>query len=218
MTSITALPNASIGHSRLSPSGAHRWMSCPGSVVLESAFPNKSSSYADDGTACHDVAAWCLVNHRQARDRVGDYIVVSHGEEERRAVEFTPEMAELVQVYVDAIRYRTSAPSAVLWVEQHVDLSTWLGVEDQGGTADAAILVPYTGPDAQPGDLELEIHDLKAGRSPVSADTPQLPLYALGFITALVQGKAPEAVRPLVLAAATRPSRRVVNSLVGDDE
>ena len=219
MTSIAKLPNASAGHARLGPSGAKKWMSCPGSIVLESAFPNTASVYSDEGTACHEVAAWCLVNHRRARDRIDDFVVVSHESEERRTVLFTSEMAELVQTYVDAIRFRAFDPGNTLWVEQRVDISSWLGVEEQFGTADAAVLVPYTGPDAQPGDMELELHDAKFGRTPVSVErNPQLLLYALGFLGALMQGNAPEAVRPPPAIAAAQASRRVVNSLAGDDE
>ena len=44
----------------LSPSGAHRWMPRPGSLVLEADCPDTSSSYADEGTAAHFLAAHCL--------------------------------------------------------------------------------------------------------------------------------------------------------------
>jgi hypothetical protein len=43
-------------HAKLGPSGAHRWMSCPGSIVLEEDVPDRSSVYADEGTAAHMLA------------------------------------------------------------------------------------------------------------------------------------------------------------------
>lgn len=187
---INALPNASPGHARLGPSGAKKWLSCPGSIVLEAQFPNTSSSYADEGTACHDVGARCLINNLRASAFIGEYVCVSHESEPRRTVEFTPELAELTQTYVDNVNAMLR-PDSVAWVETKVETSDWLGVPNQFGTADLAVLNPYQGEGAQPGDLELEIHDAKFGRTPVPVTTPQLPLYALGFISALLSGKPP---------------------------
>ena len=42
-------------HSKLSPSSAHRWMACPGSVRLEAQFPDESSPYAKEGTTAHEL-------------------------------------------------------------------------------------------------------------------------------------------------------------------
>ena len=40
-------------HAKLSPSGASRWMSCTPSAAFESQFPDKSSSFAEEGTLAH---------------------------------------------------------------------------------------------------------------------------------------------------------------------
>ena len=37
-------------HAKMSPSGAHRWMRCPASLLLEQTLPDTSSKYADEGT------------------------------------------------------------------------------------------------------------------------------------------------------------------------
>lgn len=182
---ITELGNASEGHSRLSPSGTKKWMACPGSIVLESFVPNKSTKYSDDGTACHEVAALCLkavkVQHR-ADEWVNRYIVVSReGEIPERKVLFTDELADITQQYVDDIRIKSKGHQ--LWIETRVDFSDWVGVPDQSGTADAAMLLPIDG-DAM--RLELDVDDLKGGRTPVSVErNPQLMTYALGFLTKL---------------------------------
>ncbi len=193
---IDALGNPSHGHARLGPSGAKKWMACPGSIVLEAAFPNTSSKYADEGTACHDIAARCLIGNLRASSFVGEYVAVNHEKEPKRTVLFDEDMAELTQAYVDGV-VALLTPQTKLWVETRVEISPWLGVDGQFGTADVATLDEYRGPGAQEGDLELAVHDAKFGRTPVSIDTPQLPLYALGFITALMQGKPPApVVRP----------------------
>lgn len=65
-------------HARLSPSGAKRWMACSGSITLSEPFPDESSSFADDGTACHAVAAECLVDPaKNPTDFAGRQITVS---------------------------------------------------------------------------------------------------------------------------------------------
>lgn len=206
---IDKLANASPGHARLGPSGAKKWMACPGSIVLESVFPNNSNKYADEGTACHDIGARCLISGQRASAYVGEYVPVHHEPEARRTVLFDEDMAELVQTYVDAVTARLDAsPTATLWVETRVETSEWLGVPDQFGTADVATLDVYRGPDAMPGDVELGIDDAKFGRTPVDVeDNPQLMLYALGFITALMSGKPPTPV-----ARRLRPRRQIVET------
>ena len=47
-------------HSLLSASGAHRWLHCPPSAVLESREPDTSSAAAEQGTAAHALAEWKL--------------------------------------------------------------------------------------------------------------------------------------------------------------
>jgi hypothetical protein len=206
---INALPNPSAGHARLGPSGAKKWLSCPGSIVLEAQFPNKSSNYADEGTACHDIAARCLVDNLRASSFIGEYVVVSKADELKRTVEFTPELAELTQEYVDSI-VGALLPDTQLWVEVKVDISTWLGVQEQFGTADVVTVEAYRGPDAQEGDITVGVDDAKFGRTPVPVDTPQLPLYALGVITGLMTGKMPPPVH--------RPARRTRHVIATQEE
>jgi len=46
---------ANMKHALLSASGASRWLACTPSARLEETLPKKSSSYADEGTAAHDL-------------------------------------------------------------------------------------------------------------------------------------------------------------------
>jgi hypothetical protein len=158
-------------HAKLSPSGAHRWMACPGSLALEADLPDTSSAFAEEGTQAHALAASCLTLDEQPIDYDNcciDY--VDHGV--KKSVAIGQEMAEFVQVYVD--RIRQYADGNELMVEQRLEFSRYVDVPDQFGTSDAVILA---------GD-EIQVHDLKYGRGvKVDADNnEQLMLYALGAL------------------------------------
>ena len=49
-----------LAHAKLSASGSHRWITCPGSVALESDLPDTTSEFAEYGTAGHTLAQMCL--------------------------------------------------------------------------------------------------------------------------------------------------------------
>jgi hypothetical protein len=85
--------------------------------------------------------------------------------------EFTEEMAEATQGYVDTVR--ALAEGHLLFIEQRVAFGDDIGVADQFGTADTTIMYVE--------QKELFVIDAKFGHTPVRVErNSQLLLYALG--------------------------------------
>jgi hypothetical protein len=83
-------------HSEFGASAAYRWMACPGSVSMSRGIANTSSFYAEEGTAAHELGELAIKTNGAA----AAYIGAKAG----NGVEYTEEMAEAVQVYVDWAR------------------------------------------------------------------------------------------------------------------
>lgn len=56
--------NKQPAHARFAPSAAYRWLECPGSVKASEGIDQKSSRYAEEGTACHEAAAAYLTQEQ----------------------------------------------------------------------------------------------------------------------------------------------------------
>lgn len=138
-------------HAKLSPSSAHRWVYCPGSVKFCAGYPDESSEAADRGTYAHLLAAAFLKKDRW--------------------LYATKEMVSYVRTYTDDILRR--AEGKLLMVEQKVPVSQWTSEPGGFGTSDA-ILYDFA-------TCTLEVRDLKYGMEIVEADdNEQTMLYALG--------------------------------------
>lgn len=149
-------------HAKYSPSAAHRWMRCPASKLYERE-ERTSSTFADEGTAAHELAEICLTTDFAPHDLIGqkmsnDWVV-------------TEDMAEFIQVYINNIRDYSKHADLVM-VEQRVDFGQVVNDNSAFGTADCIIII---------GD-EIQVHDLKYGMGvEVSAEeNEQLLLYAVG--------------------------------------
>ena len=87
------------GHALLSPSSAHRWINCPGSVGLIKDIPEVMSEYALEGSAAHILAQYCLEDKNDAAKHVGRMYAVK----EIDAYLIEKEMADYVQVYLNSV-------------------------------------------------------------------------------------------------------------------
>lgn len=148
-------------HALLSASGSHRWATCPASLRLEASLPRSDSKYSLEGTAAHSLAAICLADGSYPEDTG---LIQIEG--------FPVAQMEALRHYLDFVRER--AKGGDLLIEQRVNYSTWIDVDDSFGTSDSVIL----------HDTRITIVDLKWGMGVrVEAESnEQLMLYALGAL------------------------------------
>lgn len=162
---MTDLP----AHSKLGASSASRWMACPGSVALNARMPKRTSVFAAEGTAAHTVGEACLKRGFDADQYIGEVIEVE-GCDEKFTVD--EDMAEAVQVYLDAVRAECTDPTDILSIEQRFHLKDLHPLFF--GTNDACVY--------KPKKRELVVFDYKHGKG-VAVEVErnkQMMYYALG--------------------------------------
>ena len=163
------------GHALLSPSSAHRWMTCTPSAQLEAQFPDTTSSAAAEGTLAHEI---CEIKARQKFFQKTDigYMAKNVATRElnklRKDPLFQDEMEGYTDDYVSELDCQalgfTERPHIAL--ETKLDLTEW--IPDGFGTADCIMI----------GGDKLLVADFKYGKGVKIAaeDNPQMQIYALG--------------------------------------
>ena len=189
-------------HAVLAPSASKRWLTCTPSARLDERlrqrYGEQDSADAQEGTKAHALGE---IKIRYAIWRADKMTAAKHGkmsEAERKAYpgininrykalraelgDIPEDMEHATDTYCDVVMerlevHRRADPSAVILLEQRVNMSQW--APECSGTSDCVIV----------SDRLLDVIDYKNGRtdgmghagSPVSAEgNPQLRLYALG--------------------------------------
>ena len=182
-------PHTERAHAKLAPSASHRWIECPGSIRLSEGIEQVSSSFANEGTAAHELASHCLNTGFDA-DRFADWVVDIRGKEWHEKFlrhgaatdgmnrfPIDEEMVEGVQMYLDHIRQivaEADDPGIEMDVEHRFDLTHIH--PDMFGTGDCVIYSPAM--------QHLWVVDLKYGRGVQvdSVDNEQLLTYGVGAV------------------------------------
>lgn len=155
------------GHYTLSPSGAHRWMTCIGSAKMEEGLPDDPSEYADEGTAAHMLAKIAWDEGRDTAAYVGRRLDLGH-----KTWEVTEEMADEVRKYLNTLK--ALSVNGETFTEVEIPIAHITGEADSVSTSDAIIV--------DVANKELIGADLKYGMGirVFAKDNPQLMLYLLG--------------------------------------
>ena len=163
-----------MSHAKLSPSGASRWMSCTPSASFEEQFPDKSSSFAEEGTLAHKLGEFLI------REKLGQISKADFKKElaEIQANElFDDSMLEYCEDYASFVMERFAeaqkrTTDAVIYLEMKLNMSKY--VPEGFGTGDVVIVA----------DGMMETIDFKYGKG-VAVDVTenkQQMLYALGAL------------------------------------
>lgn len=153
-------------HALLSASGAHRWLNCPPSALVEAGLPDSTSAAAEQGTIAHALAEWKLRRALHLSPSMKPESTWIDNEMEAHTDDYLAFVQERLR------EARKTCKDPVTLIEQRLDYSHL--VPDGFGTADFVII-------AEP---LLQIIDFKYGQGVLveAEKNPQLALYALGAL------------------------------------
>lgn len=158
-------------HALLSASGAHRWMNCTPSAILETQFPDTTSEAAKEGTLAHELAEAKVMHYMHIDGFTKRKLTIKTNKLKKDPL-WQAEMERYTDEYLDFIKTEALSYKVhpFVKVEEKIDLTAY--VPDGFGTADCIIIAAGV----------LQVIDLKYGKGvPVSPErNEQLMLYALG--------------------------------------
>ena len=119
-------------HALLSASGAHRWLHCTGSPLLEKDFPDSTSVYAQEGTLAHEL---CELKLMAYTGEITKRKLTSMKNKLMKSELWQPEMDSTSEAYLDYIKDITMSYTVkpVILTEKKVDFSRY--VPEGFGTA-----------------------------------------------------------------------------------
>lgn len=158
-------------HALLSASGAHRWLNCTPSALLEAQFPDTTSEAAKEGTLAHELAE-AKLRHYVDTVNFSKRKLSARVTKLKKDPLWQDEMDHYTDDYMDVIKkaaLRFEHTPHVM-VEERLDLTAI--IPEGFGTADCIMI----------GDDTLEVIDFKYGKGvPVAAEgNVQMQIYALG--------------------------------------
>jgi hypothetical protein len=164
-------------HAVLSPSAAHRWMTCPASIRMARDIPDEQSDsvYALEGTQFHtlcEVEASRRILGREPSEYALEFLDWALETED----EWHDDQLRYVEQWITLLKeYLAEEEGAQLFLEVRVDT----GVPGSWGTADAVIVYSDW----------IRVIDIKYGMGQrISAlENPQLRLYGVGSLEHLVE-------------------------------
>lgn len=156
-------------HAFLSASASHRWLNCPPSARLCETLPDQTSTYAQEGTDCHELCAYLL--EKALGGNVQDPTPTLY--------HYNPEMQNCAEEYSNFVmeqlkEAKSHCKDPQVMVEQRVDFSRF--VKDGFGTGDCVIIA----------DDVIHIIDYKHGLGVLvkAENNSQLFCYAIGALEA----------------------------------
>lgn len=163
-----------MSHALLSPSAAHRWMTCTPSARLEERFPDTAGEAAAEGTLAHRLCE-TLLNRKLKRlgKKAFDGEIANIEADEL----YAPDMQEHAKEYVEIVMNtrdhaieRKEQPE--IYVERQIDISDY--APECYGTCDVLIVT----------DGKFAVMDYKYGKGVrvKAEDNRQMMLYALGAL------------------------------------
>ena len=154
-------------HAFLSASASHRWINCPPSAKLCESIPDSTSSYAQEGTDCHELCAY-LVEKALGRNTTDPTSTLAYYNSEMQNC--AEEYRNFVLEQVEEAKKHCLDPQVM--IEQRLDFSKY--VENGFGTGDCVIVA----------DDVLHIIDYKHGLGVLveATENTQLFCYALGAL------------------------------------
>jgi len=205
-------------HAILGASSAERWMNCSASPylisTLDSGMQDRTSSYAEEGSAAHALCEYVLhtfvnsgmesypdpcsfIGRRLGRVLDGDYELLP--EDSTRGLgddcwRVDDEMADAIEAYMSEIKMWVSkCGDPVIYIEQSVQ--PFPIRDDLFGTADCVIV------DNMQMLGVLVVIDFKYGKGhKVSAvENPQMKYYALGSLHTLIPKEAQKSIEGVIL-------------------
>lgn len=159
-------------HSKLSPSAAKRWLTCPGSIGLVERLDikdSRSSKFAAEGTVAHELCELCLLDpSKNPEDFLGQTF-----ESDGFKFKVTHDMVDAVTVYVDYIRDMLD-DGIEMQVEVRCSLTSLNVPGMDGGTSDC-VLIDRT-------MKQIAVIDYKHGQGVAveAENNPQAKSYGLG--------------------------------------